>query len=33
MGGTGAYLNAKGTLRTVPNADGSYTYTFSLRLP
>ena len=33
VGGTGAYLNAKGTLRTVPNADGSYTYTFSLRLP
>ena len=33
VGGTGAYLNAKGTLRTVPNADGSYTYTFTLRLP
>ncbi len=33
VGGTGTYLDAEGTLRSVRNADGSYTYTFSLRLP
>ncbi len=33
VGGTGAYLDAEGTLRTVRNDDDSYTYTFTLRLP
>lgn len=33
VGGTGAYLDAKGSLETVRNSDGSYTYTFNLRLP
>ncbi|MEI7991086.1 MAG: hypothetical protein WCH93_01515 [Actinomycetota bacterium] len=33
VGGTGAYLDAEGSLRTVRNDDDSYTYTFSLRLP
>jgi hypothetical protein len=33
VGGTGAYLNAKGTLRSDRNDDGSFTYTFTLRLP
>lgn len=33
VGGTGAYLDADGTLRSVRNDDGSYTYTFSLKLP
>ena len=33
VGGTGAYLDAEGSLRTVRNADDSYTYTFTLRLP
>lgn len=33
VGGTGAYLDAKGSLETVRNSDGSYTYTFTLRLP
>jgi hypothetical protein len=33
VGGTGAYLDAEGSLRSVRNADDSYTYTFTLRLP
>jgi len=33
VGGTGAYLDAEGTLRSVRNDDGSYTYTFRLKLP
>lgn len=33
VGGTGAYLDAEGTLRSVRNDDASYTYTFTLRLP
>jgi hypothetical protein len=33
VGGTGAYLDTEGSLRTVRNADDSYTYTFTLRLP
>lgn len=33
VGGTGAYLDARGTLRSVRNDDASYTYTFSLKLP
>ncbi len=33
VGGTGVYLDAEGTLRSVRNEDDSYTYTFSLKLP
>ena len=33
VGGTGAYLDATGSLRSLRNDDGSYTYTFTLRLP
>lgn len=30
VGGTGAYANAKGSVSTVRNADGTYTHTFTL---
>ena len=33
VGGTGAYLDVEGSLRSVRNDDDSYTYTFTLRLP